>query len=753
MSGFARITVALLAVTLAACDLGRDAVGPGVPDDPRVQPQDPVDKIGTDVLDALRRGESPAVMIALDAAQPRDMAELRRDVARAQDDAMARVTEAELRVGRRYTAVPALSAVAHDETALLRLASDPSVLRIDLDLPGTGMLGTSVPFIGGDLRHARGNGGAGVVVAVLDTGADTDNPDLADALVAEACFGDNNNSIDDVGFCPGGSDRETGPGSAEDDAGHGTHVSGIVLSNGTISGAGVAPDASLVAIKVLDNCSFAGCFFAFSEIVAALDYIIANPGLGVQIINMSLGTGALFSGTCDNATAGAMAGAAAVNTLRANGVITFAAAGNDGSGTQMPLPACLSNVVSVGSVDTNDVVAGSSNSNETTDIFAPGVGISSLAVGGGTRNAGGTSMAAPHAAGCAALLIQSGDATTPDEIEARLEDSAFQVTDPTNGLSFPRIDCSPDDNQPPALTVANAVVAVDEGSGAANSGTVVDSDGDAFTLAASVGVVTDNGDGTWSWSFGTTDGPAESQVVTITGTDALDAEGSVAFQLTVNNVTPAVDAGPDASVISNEMFDFSGSFSDPGVIDFDWHWTIDWGDATQSAGSTANQAAPIAASHQFCAAGDYTISLSVRDKDNATGTDMMTLSVGYVPVGIMIKPTDSPNPVNLRSRGQLPVAVLGSAVFDPTQIDVATIMLGDEAGTDTPVAKRPNGTWFASVEDVNGDGFPDLMLLFEVPALVANGDLVPTSTSLVLRAFLGNGCTNVRGEDSVVVRP
>jgi subtilisin family serine protease len=212
--------------------------------------------------------------------------------------------------------VPAFAAVARSREALERMAADPRVRRIDLDVGGTGSLTASVPTIGADHRHTRNNRGAGVVVAILDTGIDTDHPDLADALVHEACFGDNNSSIDGTGFCPNGSDRQTGAGAAEDDAGHGTHVAGIVASNGTVSGAGMAPDASIVAIKVLDNCSLAGCFNAFSEIVAALDYIIANPQLNVRVISMSLGTSSLFAGACDDSAAYTMAGAAAVNTLR-----------------------------------------------------------------------------------------------------------------------------------------------------------------------------------------------------------------------------------------------------------------------------------------------------------------------------------------------------------------------------------------------------------------------------------------------------
>jgi subtilisin family serine protease len=413
------------------------------------------------VLEKIRAGGNARIVVALNVPEivtttaddaspdgdlrvPPGLARLRSDVAAAQRSAIGRARREALVALRQYETVPAFSATVSSEDAVLAMATDPGVRRIDLDVGGTGQLATSVAVIAATERHQIGNRGQGVVVAILDSGVDTDHPDLADAVVHQACFGDDDGLIDGVGFCPGGSDRRVGPGAAEDDAGHGTFVAGIIASNGVVSAPGVAPAASIVAIKVTDNCSLSGCFYAFSEIVAALDYIITNNAtLQVRAINMSFATSDLFAGACDNAAAFTMAGAAAINTLRSIGVIAFAASGNSGSGTLMPAPACLSNVVSVGASDDLDVVAPFSNSNATTDIFAPGVAITSDFLSGGTfTTTGGTSAASPHAAGCAALLIDSGEALTPAAIETRLETSPFRVTDPTNGLSFPRIDCS-----------------------------------------------------------------------------------------------------------------------------------------------------------------------------------------------------------------------------------------------------------------------------------------------------------------------
>jgi hypothetical protein len=224
--------------------------------------------------------------------------------------------------------------------------------------------------------------------------------------------------------------------------------------------------------------------------------------------------------------------------------------------------------------------------------------------------------------------------------------------------------------------------------------------------------------------------------------------------VTVENVPPTVDAGPDQSVVSGDAFSFSGTFSDPGVVDNPWSYSIDWGDGSPaSEGSTNSQGSAIAGTHPFCAAGPYTVSLSVTDKDGGADTDALELTVEFLGVEIATKPGGTPNPVSLKGGGVIPVAVFSSTDFDATAIDPGTLTLGDGADPDTPVAQRNNGTLMAEVDDVNEDGLPDLLVHFRVPALVANGDLTPATISLMLRGFLEDGCTNILGEDEVTVVP
>ena len=181
--------------------------------------------------------------------------------------------------------------------------------------------------------------------------------------------------------------------------------------------------------------------------------------------------------------------------------------------------------------------------------------------------------------------------------------------------------------------------------------------------------------------------------------------------------------------------------------------SIAWGIGSPTTGSTNTQPGPITGSRQYCAAGTYTVTLSVTDKDAGTGSDGLTLTVTHLPVSIDITPTKHPNSVNLSNSGLLPVAVMGSATFDATTVNPASVVLGDESGGDTPVAQRNNGSYYATLKDVNGDGYMDMVLHFSVPALVANGDLTLATTSLVLRGFLGDACTNFRGSDAVRVVP
>ncbi|HKQ96236.1 MAG TPA: S8 family serine peptidase, partial [Candidatus Polarisedimenticolia bacterium] len=332
---------------------------------------------------------------------------------------------------------------------LERLRRAPGVRRIDLDPPGHADLAQSVPLINADDVRNLGFTGEGVTVAIIDSGVDTDHPDLADDIVGQACFCSTGGAC-----CPNGTDIQVGPGAAEDQLGHGTHVAGIITARGVVSARGVAPDASLVVVKIM---AASNNFCCMSDVVAGLDWILDNHP-EVKAINMSIGTFALYPGDCDSATADTLALADAINALRAHGTACFVSSGNEASGSAMSSPGCIAAALSVGSVyDANvggvgtadctdattfaDKVSCFSNSDAQTDIFAPGGAITAPYLGGGTATLFGTSMSSPHGAGCAAILYQAVPTLTPATLEQNLEVTGHPVVDAKNGFTFPRIDC------------------------------------------------------------------------------------------------------------------------------------------------------------------------------------------------------------------------------------------------------------------------------------------------------------------------
>jgi cysteine-rich repeat protein len=388
-------------------------------------------RVGAGVHDEIAKHGRARVIVALAGPRARSAGERRQAIRAEQARAIAAAGPGQLELAHRFDSVAAL---AGNVTAagLAGLLSGADVLRVDLDHGGSGDLAMSVPQIGADaVQDVHGFDGSGVTVAVLDSGIDSDHPDFAGALAGEQCF-----CSGAGGCCPGGGATQSGTGAAEDDESHGTHVSGILAGDGAVAPRGVAPGASIVAVKVLDSNNQ---FCCTSDIVAGLDWIIANHP-EVRAVNMSLGTFATYAGDCDGADASTLALAAAIDTLTAGGVAVFASSGNGSIANRMGAPACIHNTISVGAVNDFDAVAGFSNDSATLDVLAPGVGIVSAGLGGGTAVKNGTSMASPHGAGTAALLFEAIPSLSPAHLLAALDATGLPVTDPKSGRVHPRID-------------------------------------------------------------------------------------------------------------------------------------------------------------------------------------------------------------------------------------------------------------------------------------------------------------------------
>jgi len=399
----------------------RGAAAPAIPDA----------LIAPAVIDALQRAPSVSVIVSLkqdsSPAQPAGRAAI---TARA-DRVLASVAAADFQPTYRYGATPAIAGRA-SAGGVQALAKHPDVLSVALDIPVHASLAQTVPLIRADNATTTfGVTGAGVVVAVLDTGIDTDHPMLADSITHQECF---------LMFatCPGG------PNVAEDGHGHGTHVSGIITSNGPPIG--IAPDASIQAYKVLDDTGNG----SLADALAAYDHIILNHP-EVDLINISFSDNAAHApGSCESIIPALTADVATTRTM---GITSFSASGNTGSKTGIGYPACINDIVSVGATyDANigphscdatteaDKVACFSESDESLDLVAPGSAIESTYKGGGLLTQSGTSMASPAAAAVAALLLESEPSLTPAQVEARLVETGKPVVDSLNGVRSCRVD-------------------------------------------------------------------------------------------------------------------------------------------------------------------------------------------------------------------------------------------------------------------------------------------------------------------------
>lgn len=391
---------------------------------PRTATADP---IGADLMARARRQGEVPVLVALRASAGRGAA-------------LATTPPTGVRIAHAYRTVNGFAAEATPE-GLAALAARPDVESVELDGVGTVALDHTVHQIRADGVHARGVDGGGVVIAVIDTGVDATHPDIAAALRDEECFCRGGAIGDEVRqpCCPDGEARQSGPGSAASVDAHGPHVAGIAVSRGVVSAPGVAPAAGLVAVRVLDERNRG----LFSDWIAALDWI-ASERPDVRVVNMSLVSERDFAGNCEIGCSGETGCTAnrmfaeVIDRLWTRGALVFAASGNHGRANAMSAPACVSHAVSVSAVDGTDAIAPFSNRSPTLDLFAPGVNVVSDGLNGNLALLSGTSMASPHAAGTAALLLSARPGLTADSVLELLTANGVPIADGVR--SVPRID-------------------------------------------------------------------------------------------------------------------------------------------------------------------------------------------------------------------------------------------------------------------------------------------------------------------------
>jgi minor extracellular protease Epr len=240
--------------------------------------------------------------------------------------------------------------------------------------------------------------GKNVKIAVLDTGISSTHTDLAVSGGINLVGKLKNNKWND-------------------DNGHGTHVAGIIAArNNTIGVVGVAPDAQLYAVKVLD--AYGNGYI--SDVIEGIDWSVQN---NMNVVSMSLGTTA-YSQALNDSTANAYK----------TGILLVAAAGNSGDGNlgtdDVLYPAKFDSVIAVSAVDYNNIAPVWSADGAKVELAAPGVDIYSAWLNGGYVNASGTSMAAPFVSGVAALIKSKNLSMTPQEIRHTLDYNAIDLGDP-----------------------------------------------------------------------------------------------------------------------------------------------------------------------------------------------------------------------------------------------------------------------------------------------------------------------------------
>lgn len=325
----------------------------------------------------------------------------------------ATIPDARLEAVKKDTRVDFVS----DDREVTTFAKNPPVSVAAQQLP------TGIDRINAENKT---NKGAGVNVAVIDTGIDLKHPDLKANIV-------------------GGKNCSTG-NSYADGNGHGTHVAGTIaaLDNGT-GVVGVAPQAKLWSVRVLNN-SGSG---SWSSVICGIDFVTSKASV-IKVANMSLGGGGTSDNNCGKSNNDALH--KAICRSRDAGVTYAVAAGNENGDASKSVPAAYDDaVITVSALTDSDGQAGGvggttsyglddtfasfSNYGTVVDLGAPGVNIFSTWKGSSYKGISGTSMATPHVTGAAALYLATHAGSTwqqvRDGLKAVGEDLNSGHTDPS----------------------------------------------------------------------------------------------------------------------------------------------------------------------------------------------------------------------------------------------------------------------------------------------------------------------------------
>lgn len=326
--------------------------------------------------------------------------------------------EFDVNVKRRFSRTINAVTIRASENEVKAFKSHTNVLGVYKNIRVRKLLNESVGLIGApaawEKLDASGQTltGKGITVAVIDSGVDYTHPDLG------GCIGEGCKVLGGYDFV----EKDSDPMDVD---GHGTHVAGIVAANGTLRG--VAPDANILAVRVLGDDGYGDN----SDIIAGIEYAVDPDGDpttddGANVINMSLG------GMGDHGSPGSLAADAAVKA----GVVVVVAAGNEGNYKDIAnhSPASSKLSITVGSTEKSGELSSFSskgplgiNNHIKPEVVAPGGEINSLTFGSDYTVLSGTSMASPHVAGAAALLLQNNGELQPADVKSLLMSSSNSI--------------------------------------------------------------------------------------------------------------------------------------------------------------------------------------------------------------------------------------------------------------------------------------------------------------------------------------
>lgn len=365
--------------------------------------------------------------------------ELETVISAAADQLLYELKDKSYKINHTYATLPYLALNVSPE-ALVALGNLPQVLwivedkphplpeferhdtKIDISRP---QLNDSTKIVGADTAWGMGYTGDGWYVAILDSGILPTHEMFTGKNIIEQCY-----SL--LGDCPNGQTSMSGPGSAAHilpGESHGTHVAGIAAGNNKHNMSGIAKDADIIAVQIFSYIPAWNDIGSYdSDQIKGLEFVYQKRNqYKIAAVNMSLGGGEYFA-PCDNDNPQTKA---AIDNLRAAGIATAIASGNNGSCGAIDAPGCISSAIAVSGTDKQDNHWSWANWHPTMVLLmAPGAGIVSSVTDTNTSYASysGTSMSTPHVTGAWAIMKQFGPSLSFAKILKALQDEGKKIT-------------------------------------------------------------------------------------------------------------------------------------------------------------------------------------------------------------------------------------------------------------------------------------------------------------------------------------